>query len=227
MNAHDPILAARRLAPLREFIIEVTRIAGRDMPEPERVAAVREHLARLIAQDDWLPEEAAQPHPQFYQQYLLHCDPLSRFSVVSFVWGPGQHTPVHDHMVWGLVGMLRGAETSQAYGRDAQGRVVPQGPLERLEPGDIAMVSPATGDIHLVSNAFEDRASISIHVYGGNIGATSRHVFEAGTDIVKPFVSGYSSTQIPNLWDLSPLVREQITGPAASAAPQGQARGSA
>lgn len=227
MSAIDPIQAARRLAPLREFIVEVTRIAGREMPEPERVAAVREHLARLIADDGWLPEEAARPHPQFYQQYLLHCDPLSRFSVVSFVWGPGQRTPVHDHMVWGLVGMLRGAETSQAYARNAQGVVVPHGTSERLEPGDIAMVSPATGDIHLVANAFEDRPSISIHVYGGNIGATARHVFEAGTDIVKPFVSGYSSTQMPNLWDLSPLVRAQIAGPAARAAAPGSTRGAA
>lgn len=211
----DQVLAARRLAPLREFIIAVTRICDSARPEAETVAAVREHLARLIADDGWLPEEAARPHPQFYQQYLLHCDPLSRFSVVSFVWGPGQRTPVHDHMVWGLVGMLRGAETSQGYARDTQGRVVPQGPLERLEPGDIAMVSPSTGDIHLVSNAFDDRASISIHVYGGNIGATARHVFEAGTDIVKPFVSGYSSAQVPNLWDLSPLVREGLA-PAAT-----------
>lgn len=225
MNAPDPIQAAHRLAPLRDFIIEVTRIAERDMPEPERVAAVRGHLARLIADDAWLPEQAATPHPQFYQQYLLHCDPLSRFSVVSFVWGPGQRTPVHDHMVWGLVGMLRGAETSQSYGRDAQGRVVPQGPLERLEPGDIAMVSPSTGDIHLVSNAYQDRASISIHVYGGNIGATARHVYEAGTDIVKPFVSGYSSAQVPNLWDLSPLVRAGITNPAKPA--QASKRGGA
>ena len=212
MTTPDPALRAQSLAPLRDFVTAVTRIAERPMPEPERVAAVREHLATLIATDTWLPEEAAQPHPQYYQQYLLHCDPLSRFSVVSFVWGPGQRTPVHDHMVWGLVGMLRGAEVCQDYVKNAAGQVVPHGPQQRLEPGDIALVSPATGDIHLVSNAFDDRASISIHVYGGNIGATERHVFEAGTTIVKPFVSGYSSTQIPNLWDLSPLVRAGLAG---------------
>ena len=34
--------------------------------------------------------EYTQPHPQFYQQYLLYCCPQERFSVVSFVWGPGQ-----------------------------------------------------------------------------------------------------------------------------------------
>ena len=50
-----------------------------------------------------------------YRQYLLHCDPLERFSVVSFVWGPGQQTPVHDHTVWGMVGVLRGAEICEEF----------------------------------------------------------------------------------------------------------------
>ncbi len=31
-----------------------------------------------------------------------------RFCVVSFVWGPDQATPIHNHTVWGLVGVLRG-----------------------------------------------------------------------------------------------------------------------
>ena len=203
---------AQALAPLREFVADTTRLAGQTMPESERVARVRALLAGLIAEDGWLPEAAAKPHPQYYQQYLLHCDPLQRFSVVSFVWGPGQKTPVHDHMVWGLVGMLRGAETSQSYVQDASGTLIPDGPLERLEPGDIAMVSPSTTDIHLVANAYDDRPSISIHVYGGNIGAIARHVFEPGTTVVKPFVSGYSSSVVPNLWDLSTQVRAQIAG---------------
>ena len=56
-------------------------------------------LADLIAHDDWLPDACAAPHADHYQQYLLHCDPKERFSVVSFVWGPGHTTPIHDHTV--------------------------------------------------------------------------------------------------------------------------------
>ena len=63
------------------------------------------------ATDAWLPEAYAEAGPR-YRQYLLHCDPLERFCVVSFVWGPGQKTPIHNHTVWGLVGMLRGEEIS-------------------------------------------------------------------------------------------------------------------
>ncbi len=206
----DAVTEARALAPLREFLATATSIVEQPMTEPERVAAVRAALAKLIARDDWLPEAAAQPHREHYQQYLLHCDPRERFSVVSFVWGPGQRTPVHDHTVWGLIGMLRGAETGQRFLRDAGGALVPSGPPVTLRPGDIEMVSPRTGDIHQVANAHDDRVSISIHVYGGNIGAVARHVFDAASGAAKAFVSGYSAPQVPNLWDLSPIVRSNL-----------------
>jgi predicted metal-dependent enzyme (double-stranded beta helix superfamily) len=190
------------LEPLRDFVIATTGIVAQALREADTLAAVRPHLARLIASDAWLPDELAQPHPQFYRQYLLHADPQERFSVVSFVWGPGQRTPVHDHTVWGLIGMLRGEETAQPFGPDAQGRLVPQGPASRLHPGDIEAVSPTLGDVHQVSNAFDDRTSISIHVYGANIGAVHRWVYAADGSR-KPFVSGYSSEWVPNLWDRS------------------------
>ncbi len=192
---------------LREFVGAVTReLAHEKRSEALVLAAVSGHLSRLIAQDDWLPEELAQPHPEFYRQYLLHADPLERFSVVSFVWGPGQRTPVHDHQVWGLIGMLRGEEVSQAFARDADGALVPQGDEVRLLPGQVEAVSPTLGDIHQVRNAFDDRTSISIHVYGANIGAVNRWTYAADGSR-KPFVSGYSNAWLPNLWDRSKEVR--------------------
>lgn len=207
----DPVGLARSLAPFREFVATTTRVVEQQQSESHCVEAVRVALERLISNDEWLPDSAAQPHPDHYQQYLLHCDPLERFSVVSFVWGPGQRTPVHDHMVWGLIGMLRGAETGQNFKRDQNGRLIPEGEPLTMSPGDIEMVSPSTGDIHQVANAYDDRTSISIHVYGGNIGAVARHVFDLESGAIKPFVSGYSSQQIPNFWDLSHIVREGLS----------------
>lgn len=160
--------------------------------ESQTVAAVVAAMKQLVARDDWLDDAFTVPHPQFYQQFLLHADPSGRFSVVSFVWGPGQKTPVHDHCTWGVIGMLRGAEIGQAY-RHRDGAVVTDGPEERLEPGDTAVVSPATGDIHVVRNAFDDRVSISIHAYGTDIGQQRRHVFDPATGAVKDFVSGYAN----------------------------------
>ena len=166
-------------------------------------------LEKLVAHDDWLPESCEQPHPQYYQQYLLHCDPLERFSVVSFVWGPGQKTPVHDHTVWGLVGVMRGTELCRRF---KPGSPMPASDQQRLERGSIDWLSPAEGDIHEVANAYDDRVSISIHVYGGNIGAVRRHVFDAATGTEKPFVSGYSNRELPNFWDRSSEVRASIGG---------------
>ena len=71
-------------------------------------------------------------------------------------------------------------------------------------------MSPTIGDIHLVENALRDRPSISIHVYGGNIGAIARHVFVPETGEVKPFVSGYSNRVLPNLWDRSAAIRARL-----------------
>ena len=189
------------IEPLRNFVQELTRAVekhGHD--EPAMLAEGKKLLARLIARDDLLPEEFARDQPDTYRQYLLYCDPLERFSVVSFVWGPGHITPVHDHTVWGLVGVLRGAEKCEEYERAGDGQPLRKTGEHLVEPGGIDAVSPTVGDIHTVSNALADRPSVSIHVYGANIGAVRRHVYARETGAVKPFVSGYSNSVIPNLW---------------------------
>ena len=124
----------------------------------------------------------------------------TRFSVVSFVWGPGQRTPIHNHTVWGLVGMLRGEEVSTEM---IAGAPMRPGRVDRLKRGEVVAVGADTYDIHVVENALPDRASISIHVYGGNIGAVIRSVFDPETGAQKRFVSGYDNAAVPNLWDRS------------------------
>ena len=173
------------------FISALTELLERTVDEPTILQEARVLLQALVQHDDWLPDGQAQPSPERYQQYPLFVDPLGRFSVVSFVWGPGQSTPVHDHTVWGLIGMLRGSESCQAYAADAAGVCQPQGPVHTLRPGDVDAVSPTIGDVHKVWNALPDQASISIHVYGADIGQVQRWVYppEGGR---KGFVSGYS-----------------------------------
>lgn len=187
------------LTPLTTFVRNVTEIVENEVEDTALVGRLTPHLSRLIGHDDWLPEAFAQPHPEYYQQYLLHCDPLERFSVVSFVWGPGQKTPIHDHTMWGLIGMLRGAEISTPY-RSEAGTLIRGEPV-RLSAGDIEALLPESGDIHQVENAFQDQVSISVHVYGANIGKVQRHVFDPVTGVRKRFVSGFSASITPNLWE--------------------------
>jgi predicted metal-dependent enzyme (double-stranded beta helix superfamily) len=188
----------KNAARFRRFIQDMTRLVERHGGDEARVLDEGERLLRgLIAHDDWLPEEFAAPSPEGYRQYLLHCDPLERFSVVSFVWLPGQRTPIHDHTVWGLVGVMRGEELCEEYSPQAK-------PLGRhpVCAGQVDRVSPSIGDVHVVSNAGTQTA-VSIHVYGANIGAVRRHTFDPASGAPHDFVSGYSNGTIPNPWDRS------------------------
>jgi 3-mercaptopropionate dioxygenase len=199
MNAvSTPVIG--NLAPLREFVSAFAALIDQGGDAPGIRARGAPLLRELVRRDDWLPEVYARPDAIRYRQYLLHCDSRERFSIVSFVWGAGQMTPIHDHRVWGLVGVLRGAELVESFTRAADGTLTTCGDETRLEPGDVDCFGPDLGDIHRVANAFEDRTSISIHVYGANIGAVERATYDL-TGQAKRFISGYANRTLPNLWD--------------------------
>ncbi len=177
---------------INALVAEMDAILANDgLSEAHILNHAKSLIQNLISQDDWLDEAYAQPHPVHYQQYPLYVCPQGRFSLVSFVWGPGQSTPVHDHTVWGVIGMLRGSETAENYERLANGRLRLSDRTE-LRTGMVDCVSPTIGDIHRVANRYDDRVSISIHLYGADIATVRRHVFNPETGEVKSFISGYS-----------------------------------
>jgi len=171
-----------------QFVDDMTRLV--DDAAGDEATILRygfSHVQALIAQDDWLPERLAQPLPGSYGQYLLYKDPRCRFTAVSFVWDRAAGTPIHDHMVWGIVGVLRGAEIAERFERTDRGlRSLGEG---RLSAGEIDCVSPRIGDIHQVRNAYDDRSSISIHVYGADLCKVERHVYDRRTGDVQSIVS--------------------------------------
>jgi len=197
-------------ARVRQFIGDFTHLIERHAnDEPAIFDQGGKLLAALVSEDDWLPVAYSMPDADRYQQYLLYCDPLERFSVMSFVWGPGQKTPVHDHTVWGIIGVLRGMEICHEYEvTSGSAKAVASHELRR---GEIDRVSPSVGDVHRVENAYADQISISIHVYGGNIGSVSRHLYDVASGRMTPFVSGYSAASMPNFWDRSAEVRAMLT----------------
>lgn len=182
-------------APLKRFVAEVDALLAAQSEESAVLDKVGGAMRALVAKDDWLDPAFAKPHPQYYQQYLLYADPDDRYSVVSFVWGPGQQTPIHDHTVWGVIGMLRGKEMAQAYAVAGDAPPTPVGDEITLLPGTVEFVSPTIGDVHKVRNAHDDRVSISVHAYGANIGKVKRHVFPAEGGGPKEFVSGYTNAE--------------------------------
>ena len=177
----------------RTFIDGFTRLAatGREAEILDRGKVL---LGALLAHDDWLPDCFSRPAGPGYSQFLLHLDPASRFCVVAFVWHAGEGTPIHDHTVWGLVGVLRGSETAQQFEIDGQGRPVPQGEPLTMMPGDVEVLSPSQGDVHRVRNACHDRISISIHVYGGDIAKIERSSYSSDGNS-EPFMSRYAEPE--------------------------------
>jgi predicted metal-dependent enzyme (double-stranded beta helix superfamily) len=192
----------QNISPLREFVRGMTALADAGADEARFLKDAPALLRKLILADNWLPAEYAAP-TDTYRQLLLHCDPLERFSVVCFVWGPGQKTPVHNHTVWGLVGVHQGEEISTEMLQDPKGGPMRPGRVDRAKRGDVVTLSSQSYDTHRVENAVEGKTSISVHVYGANIGAVKRAMFNADTSEPEYFISGYDNQSVPNLWDLS------------------------
>ena len=190
MNNYEKILATDG-GVFKSFIDSMSSLLDSTSSEREILMKGRGYLANLVSNDQWLPDQCAQSYVDRYAQHLLYKDPENRFSVVSFVWGPGQKTPVHDHTVWGLVGVIRGSELCDEYCL-VDGAPQPQGKSHVLKKGQVEAVSPTIGDWHQVANHVDDQPSISIHVYGGDIGAIRRHMLSPDGKVVD-FVSGYST----------------------------------
>lgn len=140
-------------------------------------------LAELLEHPEFLESRFREPAPRHYRQHLVHVHPQGSYSVVSLVWKPGQATPIHDHRCWCVVGVLQGQEREtryHLYRRDGADFLVRDG--ERVyAPGQVCRLVPPDEDIHRVANAGAEGLSISIHVYGTDIGAkhtSINHVFD-------------------------------------------------
>lgn len=162
-----------------------------------------EPMRKLVADSSWLDGPWLRVDQRHYQQHRLFVDPGDRFSVISFVWGPGQVTPIHDHGVWGVVGTARGAERIEHFAASG-GTIQSLSETTILHAGEVDVIKPSEGDIHRVSNLFDDRVSASIHVYGANIGKVARRAFSQDGQH-RQFVSGYSAA--PAALESRPVLR--------------------
>ncbi len=191
--ATAPTILVMNTPRFLNFLAAMDSILDRALQEPTVLDEGESALKALIAHDDWLPAEYAKPVAERYQSYALYIDPKSRYSVSSFVWAPGQGTPIHNHTVWGLVGVLRGAEQCQEFPVPGMGSMQAMH-QHRLPRGEVDRVSPTIGDWHRVSNAAAGETSVSIHVYGADIGRVQRQYWDATNELLQPMVSGYSNT---------------------------------
>jgi predicted metal-dependent enzyme (double-stranded beta helix superfamily) len=123
---------------------------------------VADALRRHLPGPDVLTSEQRRGNPERFQSHTLHVETGGSFSVVAFVWRPGQVTRIHDHLTWCVFGVVEGIEYEELF--DAHGTRLGE---SSNHPGEVSGFAPP-GDIHRVRNVGSTTA-ISIHVYGTDV----------------------------------------------------------
>ena len=174
---------------LRAFVDDVARIVATTREERPVVDAVADRLQRLLDDGFTVDARYSAPHPEHYVMYPLYVAPDGAFSVACAVWGVGQRTPLHDHRVWGVVGIVDGVEHEERFA-PPDGPAAPARPLGTLDlgPGQVTVCCTTDQDVHRVSCG-SPVPCVGIHVYGGNIWATSRRAYDEKSGEVSWFTS--------------------------------------
>lgn len=175
--------------------LERGQAATRSTSPAEAVAA---ELSNLIASGWQAPDpryRTLQPGLP-YGSYLLHLSPEGDFCVVQDVFAPGQLTGIHHHRTWGAVGTLEGCERNSRYAVAPDMRAGPRFlDSHLLSAGDVTTVGAGELDFHEVECASKV-PSISLHVYGADIGRLERLMWDPDRQVYRSFTSGYSNQAV-------------------------------
>lgn len=120
-----------------------------------------------------LPDRFRRVKPGSYARRLLYRDPDLGFTALVMTWGPGQRTALHDHAgIWCVEGVVEGEMEVSRYemlGEEMDGR------CRFVERGQVAATAGTAGALippfehHVLANARPDHASLTLHVYGGEM----------------------------------------------------------
>jgi hypothetical protein len=107
---------------------------------------------------------------QFDNELVLYRDPARLFSLRAYLFGPGEHTPVHDHTSWGVSGSAFGPLEVVRYRREDDGSNPEQAQLAPgarrvLWPGAIEATLPLDQGIHRTGNP-NGGTTLMVSIYG-------------------------------------------------------------
>ena len=150
-------------------------------------------MQKLVLSPNSIPKEALAPRKDKFANNLVYRPKDRVFSVMGGNWQPGQTTPIHDHLTWAVVGVVEGEERESIFRRTDDHYDPKRATLElvseRTNPSGHVTVLGKTA-IHKIDN-ITSTPSLSLHMYGLDIGTAERHSYDPFTGEVSKFVSGY------------------------------------
>jgi predicted metal-dependent enzyme (double-stranded beta helix superfamily) len=192
---------------LQHFIGELEGIVAREKDQWKIVGQVEPLLKELVTSSDrswikdsyWNPPVGKTGPASGYGQYCLYRRG-HELSVIAFCWAPGKGTPIHDHLSWGVLGFIDGQEKETRYKRVDDGASAERAELKEIgvvhsKKGDVSHVVTPSRDIHKVENPGET-PSLSIHVYGCDMGAQRRRRYDAATGAIEWYTTPHDSDEI-------------------------------
>ena len=103
-------------------------------------------------------------------------------TVSRLVWAPGMSMYPHDHRMWAVIAVYRGAERNLLYRRSGAGLVTAD--CLELRSGQVAVLDADA--IHAVLNPLDD-LSAALHVFGGDFEHQSRSEWDWETLSERPY----------------------------------------
>ena len=180
---------------VRGFIARVRECIAAGATPREACALIEPGFRALLAEEAWLPAEFSVANPKSGMgggigQWLLFRAGDGSLSLFSLVVPPGEQTPIHDHLAWGLIGLYRGTQEEDLFAADEHGIALDR--TQRVLPGDLYALFPPRDDVHRVRTV-SDEPSISIHLLTNDTGCVVRHTWSLETGKIKAFRSGYAN----------------------------------
>jgi 3-mercaptopropionate dioxygenase len=177
---------------LAAFTRDLDRIVEEEAGDDAKlVRRAQPLLQQMLADMSWLDPRCTEPRGAGAVQYLIHRHPENAYTITATVFAEGYCTSVHDHTVWGLIGVWRGEEREERFVRvdDGSGpdfaKLRPAGTVLNM-PGSVTWLVSPDQEIHRIRN-LSPFPSLSIHVYGGDLNDKPRHQFDLETGAVRGF----------------------------------------
>ncbi len=179
--------------PIDTFLVQAESIIRSYPSESDVLRRLRPLMEDLVMVPNSIPPEAFTPREDRYANNLIYRPKDRAFSVMGGNWAPGQTTPIHDHLTWAVVGMYEGEERESLFRRTDDGSNPRRAALELASErinrkGHVTVLGEA--GIHRITN-ISSKPSLSIHMYGLDIGIAERHSYDPTTGEMSKFVSGY------------------------------------